>query len=240
MPGMIYAVISYLVFLTSFLWAVCFVGDFLVPKTINSGVPSPVVPSLVINVLLLGLFAVQHSVMARPGFKATWTRVIPASMERSTYVLLASVILLLLFGLWQPLPAVVWSIDSEWARMVVRGVFWAGWLIVLLSTFMIDHFDLFGLRQAYLQLVGSPYTRVLFTERWLYGLVRHPIMLGFLIAFWATPTMTQGHLLFAIACTGYIFGGLWFEERDLLAHHGAEFESYRRRVPMIVPGIRKR
>lgn len=238
--GMVYAVFSYAVFLGSFVWAVCFVGDFYVTKTINSGSPVAWSHALLTDLLLLGLFAVQHSVMARPIFKSWWTRVVPIAMERSTYVLLASLILLLIFGLWEPIPGLVWSIQSEWLRAIVWGMCALGWFIVLMSTFMINHFDLFGLRQAYLNMVGSPYARVQFTERWLYGLVRHPIMLGFVIAFWAAPSMTLGHLLFAVACTGYIFIGLWFEERDLLSCHGEQFSNYRRRVPMIIPGLRKR
>jgi len=234
---MVYAVASYLVFLASFLYAVGFTGGFLVPKTINSGTPGPWLEALAIDLLLLGLFAVQHSVMARPGFKAWWTRIVPAPMERSTYVLLASLILLLLFWQWRPIGGTVWSIESELGRAVVWAICAIGWLIVLLSTFMINHFDLFGLRQAYLAMVGADYTPLHFTTRWLYGFVRHPIMLGFLIAFWAVPTMSVGQLLFTVACTGYIFVGVWFEERDLLAYHGEEFRRYARQVPMVIPGI---
>lgn len=235
--GMLYALASYAVFLASFLYAVCFTGGFLVPKTIDSGVGGPLMEALVVNLLLLGLFAVQHSLMARPGFKRWWTTIVPVAMERSTYVLLASMILLLIFWQWQPIGGTVWSIESSMGRGIVWAISAVGWLVVLLSTFMINHFDLFGLRQAYLNLTGTEYTPLRFTERWLYAFVRHPIMLGFLIAFWAVPTMSWGHLLFTVGCTGYIFVGLWFEERDLLAYHGDDFRRYRERVPMVIPRI---
>lgn len=238
--GMVFALASYGVFLASFLYAVGFTGNFVVPKTIDSGVPGPWLQALGVNVLLLGLFALQHSVMARPGFKRWWTNIVPPALERSTYVLLASLILLLLFWQWQPIGGVVWAIDSTLGRSTVWFVSALGWLVVLLSTFMINHLDLFGLRQAYLNLVGSAYTPLRFTERWLYAFVRHPIMLGFLIAFWAVPTMSIGHLLFTVGCTGYIFVGLWFEERDLLTQHGDAFRLYRQRVPMVIPRIGRR
>ena len=235
--GMLYALASYAVFLASFLYAVCFTGDFLVPKTIDSGIGGPLLEALGVNVLLLGLFAVQHSLMARPGFKRWWTTFVPSAMERSTYVLLASLILLLIFWQWRPIGGIAWSIESPVGRAIVWAICAVGWLVVLLSTFMINHFDLFGLRQAYLAMVGAEYTPLRFTERWLYAFVRHPIMLGFLIAFWAVPTVSWGHLLFTVGCTGYIFVGLWFEERDLLAHHGDDFRRYRERVPMVIPRI---
>lgn len=231
----VYGLVCYVVFLGSFLYSIGFVGNFIVPKTIDSDPGVGVPEALAVNLVLLGLFAVQHSVMARPGFKAVWTRIVPRTVERSTYVLLSSLLLALLCWKWQAIPTVVWDVSSPAPKVFLTALFGLGWLIVLLSTFMINHFDLFGLRQVYLRLRGLGYTPVNFTQRALYKVVRHPIMLGFVIAFWATPHMSAGHLLFSIATTGYILVGILLEERDLMKFHGVEYGAYRAKVPMLFP-----
>jgi protein-S-isoprenylcysteine O-methyltransferase Ste14 len=236
-----YGALCYLFFLVVFLYAIAFVGDFAVPRTVDRGGPAESLGrALAIDGALLALFALQHSVMARPSFKRWWTRIVPQPMERSTYVLLASAALALLFWQWRPLAGDIWTVASPAGAAVLWFLFGLGWTTVLVGTFLIQHFDLFGLRQVYLHLRRRPYVEVGFREPWLYRLVRHPIMLGFLIAFWATPRMTAGHLLFAVATSGYILIGIRFEERDIARQHGADYEAYRARVPMILPLPKRR
>lgn len=234
----IYGIAVYVIFLATFLYSIGFVGNVLVPKSIDSGAQGPIVASLVINIALLSIFALQHSIMARPAFKRVWCKVIPKAAERSTYILMTCVALILIFVLWQPLPTLVWDVRNTVLGTVLIGLFWVGWLIVLASTFMIDHFDLLGLKQIYTHLKSRQATELGFVKVGLYRLVRHPIMTGFLIAFSAAPTMTVGHLLFALVTTGYIvIAVLRFEEKDLIAQIGNDYITYQREVPAFVPGI---
>jgi methanethiol S-methyltransferase len=236
----IYGTLSYLIFLGTFLYAIGFIGNFGVPTTLD-GVPSGSLGiALAIDVGLLGLFAMQHSVMARKWFKDWLTRIVPKPLERSTYVLFSSLALILLFWQWRPLGGVVWSIEDPWAQFIVRGLFAFGWGLVLVSTFLINHFDLFGLRQVWLYLLDRPYTALRFGTPGPYRLVRHPLYVGWLFAFWSTPTMTLAHLLFSVATTAYILIAIQLEERDLVREHGDSYEAYRRSVPMLVPFRRRR
>lgn len=236
----LYGVGCYGVFFLTFLYAIGFVGGFGVPQTVDAGGPqSPTGLALAINAGLLGVFGLQHSIMARQGFKNLWTRLVPAVVERSTYVLFSSLALILLFWQWRPIPAPVWDVQVPLGRDMLWVLFGFGWLLVLLSTFLISHFDLFGLRQVWQYLRGRDSMPVGFREPFLYRLVRHPLYVGFIVAFWAIPTMTAGHLEFALVATGYILVAVRFEERDL-EHMHPEYAGYSRRVPMLIPGLRRR
>src|SRR5215207_66064 len=235
-----YGSLSYLIFLGTFLYAIGFIGNFGVPTRLDGISSGPLGIALAIDVGLLALFAMQHSVMARKWFKDWWTRTVPKPLERSTYVLFSSLALILLFWQWRPLGGVVWSVEDPAWRLVLRGLFAFGWGLVLVSTFLINHFDLFGLRQVWLYLLGRPYTALRFGTPALYRVVRHPLYVGWLFAFWMTPTMTLAHLLFSVATTAYILLAIQFEERDLAREHGESYEKYRRSVPMLGPFARRR
>jgi methanethiol S-methyltransferase len=233
----VYGIASYLIFLATFLYAIAFVGGIGIRNRLDGPLTGSVTVAATIDLLLLLLFAVQHSVMARPWFKERWTQIVPWAVERSTYVLCASLALLLLFWQWRPLGGIVWTVENPLGRIILWTVFVVGWTTVLCVTFLISHFDLFGLRQVWMPLIGKPYTPVEFRTPLPYRLTRHPLYFGFLLAFWSTPTMTAAHLLFAMATTAYIVLAIQFEERDLITVHGEAYKRYRRTVPMLIPGF---
>jgi protein-S-isoprenylcysteine O-methyltransferase Ste14 len=233
--SLLYGFISYLAFLGTILYAIGFVGNLVVPKTIDGEPELPLVNAILTDVLLLLIFALQHSIMARPSFKSWWAKFVPSHLERSTFVLLASLCLILMMWQWQPVGGVVWSTENETLKTILLMSYLSGWAIVFLSTFLINHFDLFGLRQVWLYATGRSYTDLPFRVPAFYKLVRHPLYLGFLVAFWSTPFMTATHLLFAGLTTGYILTAIRFEERDLLVSFGETYRNYKRWVPMIIP-----
>ena len=234
----LYSVLAYILFLAVFLYLIGFVENVLVPKSIDSGPSGDIVGSLLIDAGLVALFALQHSIMARPGFKRVWTRIVPEETERSTFVLLASLALALVCWQWRPLPQTVWSVADPIGSKALLAVSWSGWGLLLLSTFLISHFHLFGLSQGLARLLGHTPPEPAFITPFLYRWLRHPLYAGFILAFWAAPRMTLGHLFFAIATTGYIFVGIWFEERDLIAYFGDRYRQYRATVGMLFPKIR--
>lgn len=237
--SLIYGTLIYVLFLGTFLYTIGFVTGLVVPKTVDGGAPAPLVEALLVNGAFLAAFAVQHTVMARKAFKRWWTRIVPKQIERSTFVLTTCAILVPMFVLWRQVPGEpLWSVDGPIA-MFLHGMSFFGWGVVLLSTFLIDHFELFGLSQVVRHFLGKPTRSPEFRERSLYRHVRHPLMLGFLVAFWATPVMSMGHLFFAAMCTAYILVGIQIEERTLVAEHGDSYRAYKRRVPMLLPTGRR-
>ena len=238
--SLFYGIVCYLVFLGTFLYAIGFVGNLLVPKTIDSQPEVPLLTAILVDASLLLLFALQHSIMARPAFKRWWTKIIPEHLERSTYVVLASLCLILMVWQWHPVGGIIWSVENETIKNLLLASFLSGWLMVLASTFLINHFDLFGLRQVWLYFTGKPYTQLPFRIPFLYRFVRHPLYLGFMIAFWSAPVMTTAHFLFAVLTTGYILTAIQLEEKDLVGVFGDKYRAYRKWVPMIIPFIKRK
>lgn len=236
---LLYGVFSYFTFLLTFIYFAGFLANMGVPKSVDSGPPTGLAYALLINTGLIGLFAIQHTIMARPWFKKWWNRFLPNYLERSTFVLIAGSILLMIFAFWKPIPTIVWNVENPLGRALAYGFFLLGWVLVVHSSFLINHFDLFGLRQVYLFYRNRAYSPVPFKGHSLYKRVRHPMMLGFIITLWATPTMTVGHLLFSLELTLYIFMGLKFEERDLMRHYGRDYLEYRKKTSMVIPSFRK-
>jgi protein-S-isoprenylcysteine O-methyltransferase Ste14 len=233
--AVMYGIVAYFAFLVTILYAIGFVGNWIVPKSIDTGAAGPLIESVLVNTMLLGLFAVQHSVMARQGFKRWWTQFVPPSVERSTFVLFSSLALLLLYWQWRPIPAPIWTVQNPLIAAALVAISLFGWGLLVLSTFMLSHFELFGLSQVFARLFGKDLPTAKFHTPLLYRVVRHPIYLSFLLAFWATPSMTVGHLLFAVATTGYILIAIQLEERDLIGTFGDQYRSYRQRVSMLLP-----
>ena len=231
----IYGVVAYGFTLFALLYLIGFVGNLIVPKSIDSGTAGPLLQSAIVDTMLIGLFAIQHSVMARQGFKRWWTRIVPPSVERSTYVLSASFALLILYWQWQPVPALVWTVHNPTAAAALDGIFWLGWVVLVASTFLLSHFELFGLSQVFARLLGKQLSEAKFRAPLLYRHVRHPIYLGVLLAVWATPAMSVGHLLFALVLTGYILIGIQLEEHDLIQQFGDQYRRYRQHAAMLVP-----
>ncbi len=233
-----YGIFCYLTFLATLAYLFGFFGNVVVPRSIDVGPTAPVLLALAGNVMLMALFGLQHTIMARPAFKGWWTRFVPTEIERSTYVLLTNVTLALLFWFWRPIEVSVWQVTNGFGAGILTGLFYLGWLIVLVATILLNHFELFGLRHVWLFFRGRPYTPLPFEKPLFYGYVRHPLYVGWLLAFWATPTMSAGHLLFAVIGTAYILIAIRFEERNLLEQHGSAYAEYRRTVPMLIPALR--
>ncbi len=233
--ALIYGLVCYVMFLGVFLYLIGFLGNFLVPKSVDSGLEGPLATALLVNVLLLAIFGVQHTVMARPTFKRSWTKIVPTPVERSTYVLITNLLLILLYWQWRPMTGVIWEVDNTIGRGILWALFGAGWLLVLVATLQINHADLFGMRQVWLYFRGREYTPVDLATPILYKHVRHPLYVGWITAFWATPSMTAGHLVFAVGTTIYILIAIYFEERNLIEHHGEGYVEYRKRTPMLIP-----
>jgi len=233
--AVLYGVVAYGITLIALLYLIGFTGNLVVPKSIDSGAAGPLLQSAIIDTLLIGLFAIQHSVMARAGFKRWWTRIVPPSVERSTYVLFASFALLLLYWQWQPIPTPVWTVQDPIAASALDGIFWLGWVVLVVSTFLLNHFELFGLSQVFARLFGKQLSDGKFRTPLLYRYIRHPIYLGVLLAVWATPAMTAGHLLFSVVITGYILIGIQLEEHDLIQQFGDQYRRYRQHAAMLIP-----